>query len=151
MKKKQTDEMDHLLELTRDLQRTRADFENYRKRAEMEKQQMMERGEEKMVLKLLPIIDTIERAISHAPGELSENQWVQGVVGLAKQLSATLAELGVNRIDAALGVQFNPHFHQAVQFDEAEGENEVIAAELQAGYMLADSVIRPAMVKVTRQ
>ncbi len=109
MKKKQTDEIDHLLELTRDLQRTRADFENYRKRAEIEKQQMMERGEEKMVLKLLPIIDTIERAISHAPGELSENQWVQGVVGLAKQLSATLAELGVTRIDAAPGVQFNPY------------------------------------------
>ena len=139
-------------ELTLDLQRTRADFENYRKRVEAEKQSAHQMGQAKSVVKLLPVIDTIERAIANVPEELKDNPWAKGVAGLNKQLDKQLKEIGLEKIDAKPGTLFNPELHQAIQFDEeAEGEKEVIAEELRAGYTLDGTVIRDAMVKVTRQ
>lgn len=140
-----------LAELTLDLQRTRADFENYRKRVEAEKHSARASGEVKMAVNLLPVIDTIERALTHMPAELANNQWAQGIVGISKQLEKQLTAMNLKRIDASVGALFDPHLHQAVQMDEeAEGEHEVIAEELQAGYMLGTDVLRHSMVKVTR-
>jgi molecular chaperone GrpE len=139
-------------ELTLDLQRTRADFENYRKRADIEKQSARESGQASAIMKLLPVIDNIERAITYTPDELKDNAWVQSVTGLVKHLDKSLQSLNLTRIDASPGTEFNPEIHEAIQFDEdAKGEKEVIAEELQAGYKLAGNVIRHAMVKVTRQ
>ena len=139
-------------ELTADLQRTRADFENYRKRTEVEKQQARVNGEASAILKLIPVIDNIERAVAYIPDDLAENKWAQGVSGLVKQLEKSLESLNLKRIDASVGVPFNPELHEAIQFDEdAEGDHEVIAEELQAGYTLGGQPIRHAMVKVTRQ
>ena len=139
-------------ELTLDLQRTRADFENYRKRVESEKEMVRESGQTSMILKLLPVIDNIERAVGHMPEDLTENKWAAGVVSLAKNLEKALDGMNVKRIDAKPGEIFNPELHDAIQFDEeATGETEVIAEELQAGYLLNGHPIRHAMVKVTRQ
>jgi molecular chaperone GrpE len=139
-------------ELTQDLQRTRADFENYRKRTESEKVSARESGRASAILKLLPVIDNIERAVMFIPDDIKENTWVQGVAGLAKNLDKSLEGLGLKRIDAKPGTIFNPELHDAVQFDEdATGEQEVISEELQPGYTLDDYPIRHAMVKVTRQ
>ena len=139
-------------ELTADLQRVRADFENYRKRVEQEKANAGSMGEMKSIMKLLPVIDTLERAIAHAPADLAKNPWVQGVVGLRKQLEKSLAAMQVTRIEATPGTSFDPEFHQAVQFDEdATGEHEVIDEELQAGYLHNGTPLRHAMVKVTRR
>ena len=152
-KHKKTDDLQHTIdELTLDLQRTRADFENYRKRVEAEKQSAHSMGQAKSVMKLLPVIDTIERAIANVPEELADNAWAKGVVGLSKQLDKQLKEIGLEKIDAKPGALFNPELHQAVQFDEAaDGEKEVVAEELRAGYTLDGAVIRDAMVKVTRR
>ena len=139
-------------ELTLDLQRTRADFENYRKRIDQEKEQARAAGKSGAILKLLPVIDNIERAIAHAPEELKDNKWAQGVANLVKNLEKSLESLEVRRIEAKKGTTFDPAFHEAIQFDEeAEGDQEVIAEELQAGYMLGDTVVRHSMVKVTRK
>ena len=139
-------------ELTEDLQRTRADFENYRKRMEQEKTAAREAGQASAILKLLPVIDNIERAIIYMPEELKDNKWAQGVAGLVKNLEKSLEGLNLRRIDASKGTPFNPDLHEAIQFDEAAvGEKEVIADELQAGYLLAGKPVRHAMVKVTRQ
>ena len=141
-----------IADLTADLQRTRADFENYRKRVEQEKQQARMTGEATAVLRLLPVIDNIERAIAHTPAELAEDKWVQGVTGLIKNLEKSLENMNIKRIEATPGTTFDPEVHEAIQFDEdAEGEHEVIAEELQAGYLLNGQPIRHAMVKVTRQ
>jgi molecular chaperone GrpE len=150
---KKNDERDQqIAELTLDLQRTRADFENYRKRSELDKKQATETGEMKAVLKLLPVIDTIERAIVHIPADIAEHQWVQGVAGLVKQLDKALASMELKRIDASAGTDFDPELHQAVQFDEeATGDKEIVAEELQAGYTLGGTPIRHAMVKVTKK
>ena len=139
-------------ELTADLQRLRADFENYRKRVDTEKLSARQDGEIRAIMKLLPIIDTIERAVAHIPADIADHQWVKGVAGLVKQLEKSLGELKLAKIDANEGTVFNPELHQAIQFDEdAAGEQEVIAEELQPGYMLNGDPIRHSMVKVTRK
>ena len=139
-------------ELTTDLQRLRADFENYRKRIEAEKANLAELSKAATVMKLLPIIDTIDRAIAHAPGDLAEHTWVQGVTSLGKNLDKSLAELGLERIDATPGTSFDPNLHEAVMMDDAaEGEHEVVAEELRPGYTMGGQVVRHSMVKVTRK
>lgn len=152
-KSNKQDELEQQIgELTQDLQRTRADFENYRKRVEQEKTAAREAGQAASILKLLPVIDNIERAIAHIPENLKDDKWAQGVVNLVKNLEKSLAGMNVQRIEAKPGTPFNPELHEAIQFDEdAEGEHEVIAEELQAGYLLSGTPIRHAMVKVTHQ
>lgn len=145
-------EMQQVDELTADLQRTRADFENYRKRVEAEKTAARDMGQASAILKLLPVIDTIERAVAHMPDSLKDDKWAQGITGVSKNLTRSLESLNLQRIKADVGDDFNPELHEAIQFDEdATGEKEVIAEELQPGYLLNGRPIRPAMVKVTRQ
>jgi len=152
-KSKKQDELEQQVgELTIDLQRTRADFENYRKRVELEKIAARSSGQASAILKLLPVIDNIERAIAHQPAELADNKWAQGVAGLMKNLDKALDSLGLTRIVATPGTAFDPVLHEAIQFDEAaEGEHEVVAEELQTGYLLGEQPIRHAMVKVTKE
>ena len=153
-KKSSNDEalLQQVTELTGDLQRTRADFENYRKRVEAEKATARELGQASAIMKLLPVIDNIERAIVYTPEDIKDNEWVKSVAGLVKHLEKSLESLNLKRIDAAPGTEFNPELHEAIQFDEdASGDKEVIAEELQSGYLLNGNVIRHSMVKVTRQ
>lgn len=139
-------------ELTADLQRLRADFENYRKRVEVDKQLARDMERQNTIRRLLPLIDNIERAITHVPESLAEDQWAQGVVKLPQLLEKELLQLGVVKVCADPGTIFDPEVHDAVQMDEgAEGETEVVAEELQCGYILDESILRPAMIKVTRK
>lgn len=150
--KKQIEFEQQIGELTLDLQRTRADFENYRKRVDEEKNRAREAGASGMIVKLLPVIDTIERAVAHVPEDLKENKWTQGVIALTKNLEKLLGDIHLERIVATPETPFDPSIHEAIQIDDdAEGEQEVIAEELQAGYKLGGTPIRPAMVKVTRK
>lgn len=135
-----------------DLQRTRADFENYQRRTEQDKKAARESGRTNAISSLLPVIDNIERAIAHTPADIAEHPWAKSVSALTKQLDKSLSAMNLKRIDASDGAVFDPHFHEAVQFDEeAEGDTEIVLEELQAGYMLDGSVIRHAMVKVGRK
>jgi molecular chaperone GrpE len=150
--KKQEELEQQILELTGDLQRTRADFENYRRRVDQEKEMARGSGRAGAIMKLLPVVDNIERAIVHLPEHLSDDPWAKSVAGLTKSLEKSLKDMGIERIDVAAGSHFDPDMHDAVQFDEdAEGEQEVIAEVLQPGYKVDGIVMRPAMVKVTRQ
>lgn len=149
---KKTESEQKILELTQDLQRTRADFENYRKRVEADMAASRLLGRSGAILQILPVIDNIERATNHLPEELKDNTWAQGVVNLVKSLEKSLVSLHLEKIKADPGDIFNPEFHEAIQFDEnSEGENEVIAEQLQTGYLLDGQPIRHAMVKVKRQ
>lgn len=129
-----------ITELTNDLQRTRADFENYRRQVEQQKLQYGNVVKNTTVMKLLPLIDDIDRAIAANPS----------LEPLAKSLEKTLKELGLERVETAAGTPFNPDLHEAVMV-EGDGEKEVIAETLRAGYRYDGELIRPAMVKVTRQ
>ena len=137
-------------ELTHDLQRTRADFENYIKRSESDREFARESGQASAILKLLPVIDNIERAIAYTPDDIKDNVWVQSVTGLVKNLEKSLDDLNLKRIEAKPGTVFNPDLHEAILLDEdAEGEHEIIAEEMQPGYTLNGRPIRHSMVKVT--
>lgn len=139
-------------ELTIDLQRVRADFENYRKNVDIQKVQARQIGEEMMIQKLLPIIDNINRAISHTPADLTDNEWVRGVINIGKTIDNLMSEFGLTKINATPGAKFDPNLHDAVQFDEStDGENEIIDTELQTGYLLNGVPIRHSMVRVKRQ
>ena len=128
-----------IAELTGDLQRTRADFENYRKQVEAQKLAEKKTAELATVYKVLPLVDDIDRAIS-SYAELSP---------LAKSLEKTLKELGLVRISSEVDVEFNPDLHEAVMV-EGDGEKEVIAETLRPGYYYNGEVLRPAMVKVKK-
>jgi len=151
---KKTPKLDEVLadltELTVDLQRTRADFENYRKRVEIDKEQARASGKVQAIMKLLPVIDNIERAIGHMPESLKDDKWARGVAGLIKNLDKSLESLNLVRIDAGVGTPFDPELHEAIQMDDGDGETEVIAEELQPGYKLGNDVIRHSMVKVKK-
>ena len=148
--KKQQELEAKIVDVTVDMQRTRADFENYRKRVEVEKQQARESGRMAAIIKLLPVIDNIERAIVYMPKELEKNTWAQGVASLVKNLEKSMESLNVKRINAKPGTVFNPDLHEAIQMEESDGDKEVIAEELQAGYTLDSQVIRHSMVKVKK-
>lgn len=137
-------------ELTVDLQRTRADFENYRKRMEVEHMQQNERTRAATIIKLLPIIDIVERAVTHMPAELADNPWAKGVTSLTKNIEKSLGELNMSRIPAEPEMPFDPELHEAVSMEDQGGDHEVIAEELRAGYKLDDQVIRPSMVRVKK-
>jgi len=127
-----------IAELTNDLQRTRADFENYRKQMDLQKAQAADFARYETVKKVLPLLDDIDRAIAATP-ELKP---------LEKNLEKTLTELKLAKINSEPGTDFNPDLHDAVMMEESEGEKEVIAETMRAGYTYNGSVIRPAMVKV---
>lgn len=147
-----TPQDDALLALTADLQRTRADFENYRKRVELEKTAAREAGASATIMKLLPVIDVIDRATAQIPADIAENKWVSGVAKVPKTLEKSLSGLRVEKIAVQPGDVFNPELHEAIQFDEeSTGDAEVIAEVLQAGYTRKGVPLRHAMVKVTRQ
>lgn len=149
--KKQAELEEKLIDSIADLQRTRADFENFRRRSELDKASARSAGQASAILKLLPVIDNIERAVNHMPPELANDKWAQGIAGLTKNLDKSLSDLNLKRIDAKAGTAFNPDLHEAIQFDDSEGEHEVIAEELQSGYLLDETPIRHAMVKVTKK
>ena len=139
-------------ELINDLQRLRADIENYRKRSEIDKASARDFSRQQTVTKLLPVIDNITRATAHLPEDLQTNDWAAGVMKLPQLLEKDLKAIGVTRILAEPRTVFNPEIHEAIQMDEeSEGETEVVAEELQTGYMVDGVVLRPAMVRVTRK
>lgn len=125
-------------ELLADLQRTRADFENYRKQMDAQKAQAVEFAKYETIKKVLPLLDDIDRAIAATP-ELKP---------LEKNLEKTLTELKLQKIDSAPDTEFNPDFHDAVMMEDSDGDKEVVAETLRAGYTYNGAVIRPAMVKV---
>ncbi|MBQ3441499.1 nucleotide exchange factor GrpE [Candidatus Saccharibacteria bacterium] len=130
-------ELSKAAELLNDLQRTRADFENYRKQIETQKENERKAARLSTVVKFLPLLDDIERAVS-TYAELRP---------LEKSLEKTMKELGLSRISSEKGVEFNPNLHEAVM-TEGEGDTQVIGETLRPGYYYEGEILRPAMVKV---
>ena len=127
-------------DLTADLQRTRADFENFHKRVEAEKQANFSYGEQSAVRKLIPLLDNFQHALN-AHAELEP---------LRKSFDSSLSELHLEVINPAPNTLFDPELHNAIAV-EGEGEKEFISEVLQPGYLLSGQPLRPALVKVTKQ
>ncbi|MBR3516697.1 MAG: nucleotide exchange factor GrpE [Lachnospiraceae bacterium] len=127
--------------------RQMAEFENYRRRTEKEKQAMFETGAKSVIEKLLPVVDNFERGLG-ALKEEEKGAFSDGMQMIYKQLMDELEKLEVKPIEA-VGKEFDPNLHNAVMHvdDEELGEN-VVAEELQKGYMYRENVVRHSMVKV---
>ena len=125
-----------------------AEFDNYRKRTDKEKSAMYEIGAKDVIEKILPIVDNFERGLAAVPEDNKEDAFVVGMDKIYRQMLTVLEEAGVKPIEA-VGAEFDPNFHNAVMHveDETLGEN-VVAEELQKGYMYRDTVVRHSMVKV---
>ena len=148
-KKKEKDPRDQKIEdLTDQLKRTMAEFDNFRKRTEKEKSAMFEMGAKDILEKILPVVDNFERGLAAIPEEAKDGSFAKGMEMIYKQLIKMLEDMGVTPIEA-VGKEFDPNFHNAVMHvdDENLGEN-VVASELQKGYMYRNSVLRHSMVQV---
>ena len=144
------DQQAKINDLINTVQHTRADFENYRKHTEADIERASHRAENKTVLKLLPIIDVLDSAMAHVPDELKDNAWAHGIESAHKSLTKMTKEMKLEKITTKPGDEFNHEIHNAIQFEDGEGDKEVIAKVLQPGYTYDGNVIRPALVKVTK-
>lgn len=127
--------------------RLAADFQNFKKRTEKEKNSIYARANEKIVLELLEVADNFERALEHI-GEENKDAFAEGMDLIFTQFKGVLEKSGVEVIQAE-GELFDPNFHHAVlTVKSVEYESGKVTQVLQRGYLLNGKVIRPAMVKV---
>lgn len=144
-KTKKEDTKKVIEEYTNHLKRLQADFENYIKRVDKEKEELINHATHKLVLKLLTIVDDFESALNVIKKEKNK-EIVNGVEMIFNKLNNVLKEEGVKSIDTK--GKFDPYKHEAIDF--AEGEDGIILEELQRGYMLNENVIRPSKVKIAK-
>ncbi len=129
-------------------QRARAEFANYKKRIEAEREELQRASNEALLLKLLPVVDDFERAFQTLPEELADVPWVEGIAMILRKLQAILESENVTPIEAA-GQPFNPQWHEAVMQEETtEHPDGYVIEEMQRGYRLGERVLRPSLVKV---
>jgi molecular chaperone GrpE len=125
-------------------QRMLAEYANYKRRTEQEKEQLGAFTRAEVIKKLLPALDNLERAAAAPAGE----EYKTGVVMTIRQLNDILKEMGLEEIDAE-GAPFNPEIHNAVMREDADGvEPDTVTEVYQKGYKMGDRVLRPSMVKV---
>lgn len=148
-----TEELDRLKALAEENEkrylRAQADFDNFRRRTQKEKEDLAKYASMKLITELVPVIDNFERAIATAPANTESDSFAKGVGMIFRQLESVLQAEGLTAMQT-VGEAFNPEFHQAImQVESDEHEEGVVVEEVQKGYMLKDKVLRPAMVKVS--
>jgi len=127
------------------LQRSLADFANYRRRVEQERTQIRQAANRDLLLHLLPVVDDFQRALAAVPAEQRETGWVAGTAMIEKKLQSLLERAGVSPLEA-LGQPFDPALHEAVASDPGSS-GELVVEVFRTGYKLGDQVLRAAMVK----
>lgn len=126
-------------------QRTQADFVNFRRRAEQEREESTKFSNAMLILNILPVLDDLERALLNVPREIAGLTWMEGVHLIYRKLQMVLENAGLSEIRTT-GEKFDPNLHEAIMY--GEGEEGVVVSEVQKGYRLYDRVIRPALVVV---
>lgn len=128
-------------------QRSRAELANIRRRFEQEQERTRQRAAERLVLKLLPVVDDFSRAMRAAPADIQTNPWFEGIRLIDRKLWQALESEGVAAMDS-VGKPFDPTQHEAVAVDDSAGAADTVVEEFQRGYLMSGSVLRPAIVKV---
>jgi len=130
------------------LQRLKAEFDNFRKRTIKEKEEYSKYASEKLILALLPVLDNFERAVDSASANKDYESLSQGVNLIFRQFFKVLEDEGLKSIES-VGIEFDPNVHEAFLREASDKEENIILEELQKGYYLKDKVIRPSRVKVS--
>ncbi len=129
--------------------RLAAEFDNYRRRTEEERQALVGMVQARTLLELTPVLDNFRRATNHLPEDLKGNNWVTGVLYVEKQLEGIFEQLGLQKIKT-VGEPFNPQLHEAIETEPNETiDKDHICSEVEAGYQLNGKVLKPAKVKVS--
>jgi molecular chaperone GrpE len=134
---------ERVAELTADLQRVQAEFQNYKRRSDSEKAEVFDFAKAKVVREFLATRDSFDQELVHRPSGV-DPKWAASIDAIRAQFDKSLTVLGVERFES-VGQPFDPHLHEAISMD---GGDELVIEELQAGYKLGDTVLRHAMVKV---
>ncbi|BCB04884.1 nucleotide exchange factor GrpE [Bacillus sp. KH172YL63] len=130
--------------------RLRADFDNFRRRVNVENEAKEKYRAQGLITELLPALDNFERALNIEADNEQTKQLLQGMEMVHRSLVDALKKEGVEPIEA-VGQEFDPHLHQAVmQVEDENFDSNVVVEEFQKGYKLKDRVIRPSMVKVNQ-
>ena len=126
-------------------QRAQADFINFKRRVEQEKEEIGKLASSILILSLLPILDDWERALATIPEETAKLSWVEGIRLIERKFRGILEAQGISLIKA-VGEPFDPNLHEAAM--QGKGKEGIVVDELEKGYKLHDRVIRPAKVVV---
>ena len=126
-------------------QRAQADFVNFKRRSEQERQEFNAYANAHLILGLLPVIDDLERALEAIPPKYKKSDWVEGVRLVERKFKSILEGHGVKEIKAS-GEAFDPNYHEALR--QENGEEGIVIEEYQKGYMMHDKLLRPARVVV---
>lgn len=145
-KEKQANELEEMKNL---LIRLQADFDNFRKRSQKEKEEFGRYLNADLLLRILPILDNFQLALKHLPKELESDEWVHGIWHIARQLEQVLSEEGVEKIPT-VGQKFDPSLHDAIEEVGSDKPKEEITEEALAGYKIGDKILRHARVKVSK-
>jgi len=130
--------------------RAAADYQNLKKQQEKDRQNWILMANQDLLLKLLPLIDDLHKAIENTTEEIVKTSWFEGMLMIVRKMEKTLQDVGVEEIEA-IGKPFDPRLHEAVMHEEVDGvTSDSITGVLQKGYMLNGRIIRPAMVKVAK-
>jgi len=131
-------------------QRARAEFANYRRRQEQQRQQMQVAAKASVLVQLLPVMDDLKRALEAVPEESEENPWLSGVEQVQRKWQAALERVGLSVLPVEAGDAFDPNVHEALTHEPcAEVEAGKIIQVVQPGYEVDDTVLRPALVRVS--
>ncbi|TAM69053.1 MAG: nucleotide exchange factor GrpE [Chloroflexota bacterium] len=131
-------------------QRTAADFANFRRRTEQEREATLGLASELLLLKVVTLADDFDRALVSAPAELAGSGWLEGIEAIDRKLRQLLESEGVTPLEAQ-GRPFDPREHEAVsQVETAEVPDDTVISELQRGYRIRDRILRPALVSVAK-
>ncbi|AHF09200.1 MULTISPECIES: nucleotide exchange factor GrpE [Dehalobacter] len=130
------------------MQRLKAEFDNFRKRTQKEKEDTARYASERVIQSLLPVLDNFERAIASSRKNKDFEALSQGVEMIERMFVKVLEDEGL-RIIETVGQEFDPNLHEALLKEESDQPENMILEELQKGYYLKDKVIRPSRVKVS--
>ncbi len=129
-------------------QRSRAEFDNYRRRTQKQLADSKQQGAMDAFAKILPVIDDFERAFSNIPADLEDNPWVSGTSLILKNIQKVMDEFNIEVIDP-VGEEFDPNVHEAIGMDDSsEFDSGIVTTTLQKGYKNGDKILRPALVRV---
>ncbi|MBE0415781.1 MAG: nucleotide exchange factor GrpE [Dehalococcoidia bacterium] len=145
LKKALTEEKARAEDYLANWQRAQADFINFKRRTEQERNEMARFANATLLVNLLPVLDDLERALENVSAKLAGFTWVDGIALIYRKLQTTLERHGLTEIKA-LGETFDPNLHEAVLY--GDGDEGRVIEELQKGYRLHDRVLRPTLVKV---
>jgi molecular chaperone GrpE len=145
------EEAEHATDYMHRWQRTSADFANFRRRNEQEREDMLRFANQMLVTQLLAVVDNFERAFTTIQREIRTLSWVSGVHLIYQQLSGLLIQQGLEPVDPKDGDSYDPNYHEAVMYEPVDGkEDGTILTVFQTGYRMHGRLLRPALVKVAQ-